>query len=54
MDLARRSYWPSLGGGPGLTYLLERFVPRLEAAGLGEVAKAALTGNPRAAFALRR
>ncbi|MEU4224928.1 hypothetical protein AB0F17_11585 [Nonomuraea sp. NPDC026600] len=54
MDLARRSYWPSLGGGPGLPYLLERFVPRLEAAGLGEVAKAALTGNPRAAFALRR
>ncbi|MEV1238643.1 phosphotriesterase [Nonomuraea sp. NPDC050022] len=54
MDLARRSYWPSLGGGPGLTYLLERFVPRLEAAGLGEVAKAALIGNPRAAFALRR
>lgn len=53
MDLARRSYWPSLGGGPGLPYLLERFVPRLEAAGLGEVAKAALTGNPRAAFALR-
>ncbi|MCA2223965.1 phosphotriesterase family protein [Nonomuraea aurantiaca] len=54
MDLARRSYWPSLGGGPGLTYLLERFVPRLEAAGLGEVAKAALIDNPRAAFALRR
>ncbi|MFG1960357.1 phosphotriesterase [Nonomuraea sp. NPDC049028] len=54
MDLARRSYWPSLGGGPGLTYLLGRFVPRLEAAGLGEVAKAALIGNPRAAFALRR
>ena len=54
MDLARRSYWPSHGGGPGLPYLLERFVPRLEAAGLGEVAKAALIGNPRAAFALRR
>lgn len=54
MDLARRSYWPSLGGGPGLPYLLERFVPRLEAAGLGEVAKAALTRNALAAFALRR
>ncbi|MFC4008904.1 phosphotriesterase [Nonomuraea purpurea] len=52
-DLARRSYWPALGGGPGLTYLLERFVPRLEAAGLGDVAKAALTANPRTAFALR-
>ncbi|GAA3222271.1 phosphotriesterase family protein [Nonomuraea helvata] len=53
MDLARRSYWPGLGGGPGLTYLLERFVPRLEAAGLGETAKSALTANPHAAFALR-
>ncbi|MET7336599.1 hypothetical protein [Nonomuraea sp. NPDC005650] len=53
MDLARRSYWPGLGGGPGLTYLLKRFVPRLEAEGLGEAAKAALIANPRAAFALR-
>lgn len=53
MDLARRSYWPSLGGGPGLAYLLDRFVPRLEAAGLGEVARAALTGNAAAAFAIR-
>ncbi|MEV0150340.1 MULTISPECIES: hypothetical protein [unclassified Nonomuraea] len=54
MDLARRSIWPSLGGGPGLTYLLDRFVPRLKAAGLGDVATAALTENPGAAFALRR
>lgn len=53
MDLARRSYWPHLGGGPGLTYLLERFVPRLEAAGLGEVVAAALTRNPSAVFELR-
>lgn len=53
MDLARRSYWPSLGGGPGLTYLLDRFVPRLAAAGLADLAEAALTSNARAAFALR-
>ncbi|MFI6604186.1 phosphotriesterase [Nonomuraea sp. NPDC050536] len=53
MDLARRSYWPSLGGGPGLPYLLERFVPRLQAAGLGDVAEAALTANAHTAFALR-
>lgn len=52
-DLARRSYWPAYGGGPGLDYLLTVFVPRLRAAGLGEVADAALTANPRHAFQLR-
>ncbi len=52
-DLARRSYWRTLGGGPGLGYLLERFVPRLRAEDLGEVADAALTGNAHRAFALR-
>ena len=44
-DLARRSYWTSLGGGPGLDYLLTTFVPRLEAMGLGEVAQKALVTN---------
>ncbi|NGN62343.1 aryldialkylphosphatase [Streptomyces sp. A7024] len=53
-DLARRSYWTTLGGGPGLPYLLRTFVPRLRAAGLGSTADAALTGNPRRALALRR
>jgi 5-phospho-D-xylono-1,4-lactonase len=35
-DLARRSYWPSYGrwGGPGLTYILWRFVPWLREAGI--------------------
>ncbi len=35
-DLARRSYWPSYGawGGPGLTYILWRFVPWLISEGL--------------------
>ncbi len=35
-DLARKSYWPSYGnwGGPGLTYILWRFVPWLYAEGL--------------------
>ncbi|MGL4651116.1 MAG: phosphotriesterase family protein [Caldilineaceae bacterium] len=28
-DLARRSYWRSYGGGPGLDYLLAVFTPRL-------------------------
>jgi predicted metal-dependent phosphotriesterase family hydrolase len=52
-DLARRSYWPAYGGGPGLDYLLTVFVPRLVRAGLGDVADAALLHNPRAALQLR-
>ncbi len=39
-DLARRSYWPSYGGwgGPGLTYILWRFVPWLREAGVDDAA----------------
>lgn len=46
-DLARRSYHPAWGGGPGLAYLLEQFVPRLRAHGLseGEV-RSLLVDNP--------
>lgn len=37
-DLARRSYWPGYGtgGGPGLTYILWRFVPWLREEGLSD------------------
>jgi 5-phospho-D-xylono-1,4-lactonase len=37
-DLARKSYWPSYntGGGPGLTYILWRFIPWLRSEGLSE------------------
>lgn len=37
-DLGRKSYWPSYGtgGGPGLTYILWRFVPWLRSEGLSE------------------
>jgi 5-phospho-D-xylono-1,4-lactonase len=52
MDLARRSYYPSYGGGPGLGYLLETFVPRLRAEGLGEVVELLLIKNPARAFAM--
>jgi 5-phospho-D-xylono-1,4-lactonase len=52
MDLARRSYWASLGGGPGLAYILDKFVPRLRGH-LGDQAVAdILTGNPAAALRL--
>ena len=53
MDLARRSYWRSLGGGPGLGWLLDRYVPRLHQMGLTEQTKQALTANAHSAFAFR-
>ncbi len=49
-DLARKSYWPAYGtgGGPGLTYILWRFVPWLRSEGLAEEAlQAILVENPR-------
>ncbi len=52
-DLARRSYWRSLGGGPGLSYLLDRFIPRLEAEGLGDAVRAILVDNPARALSFR-
>jgi 5-phospho-D-xylono-1,4-lactonase len=35
-DTARRSYWKSYGGGPGLDYLLAIFTPRLREEGFSE------------------
>ncbi|CAG0996212.1 Phosphotriesterase homology protein [Gammaproteobacteria bacterium] len=48
-DLARKSYWPSYGtgGGPGLTYILWRFVPWLRSEGVREEAiQDLLVNNP--------
>ncbi len=48
-DLARKSYWPAYGawGGPGLTYILWRFVPWLSAEGLSnEIITAILIHTP--------
>ena len=36
MDAARRQYWRSYGGAPGLTYLLEDFSGQLRGAGLDD------------------
>lgn len=36
MDAARRKYWRSYGGSPGLTFLLKDFSQQLLGAGLGE------------------
>ncbi|MBI3975415.1 MAG: phosphotriesterase-related protein [Armatimonadetes bacterium] len=47
-DLGRPSYWVSYGGGPGLDYVLTRFVPRLREAGVPEDAiRDLLVNNPR-------
>lgn len=53
-DLARKSYWPSygFGNGPGLTYILWRFVPWLLEQGVArEVIDDLLIRNPARAFA---
>lgn len=36
MDAARRKYWHSYGGKPGLGFLLRDFVPQLQSAGLSQ------------------
>ncbi len=56
-DLARKSYWPSYGGwgGPGLTYILWRFVPWLREAGLdGARVEAMLLHTPARVLQLVR
>lgn len=47
-DLGRPSYWRSYGGGPGLDFVLTRFVPRLREEGVSDVAiQDLLENNPR-------
>jgi 5-phospho-D-xylono-1,4-lactonase len=53
-DMARRSYWPSygFGKGPGLTYILWRFVPWMLEEGIPlEAVEAMLVQNPAQLFA---
>jgi phosphotriesterase-related protein len=53
--MARKSYWPSYGtgGGPGLTYILLRFVPWLRSEGVSEEAiQDLLIHNPARALAI--
>jgi 5-phospho-D-xylono-1,4-lactonase len=46
-DLARRTYLEAWGGSPGYRYILESFLPRLRAAGLGEEqARTLVVDNP--------
>jgi 5-phospho-D-xylono-1,4-lactonase len=52
MDLGRRDYLRAYGGGPGMTYLVETFVPRLRRRIGDDATNAILVANPAAAFAL--
>lgn len=47
-DLGRPSYWRSYGGGPGLDFVLTRFIPRLRDEGFDQsVIEDLLINNPR-------
>ena len=50
-DMARRSYWKAYGGGPGIAYTLQHFVPRLRNEGFSaEDIHQMLVTNPARAF----
>lgn len=54
MDAARRKYWRSYGGGPGLAFLLREFVPQLKDAGLKQSdVDTIFVHNPRRCYAFR-
>ena len=56
-DMARRSSWPAygFGKGPGLTYILWRFIPWLISSGVSvQTARQILSGNPAAFLAWRK
>jgi phosphotriesterase-related protein len=46
-DVARSSRYVEYGGGPGLAYLGERFIPKLRAATSDEIVMEVLTKNPQ-------
>jgi 5-phospho-D-xylono-1,4-lactonase len=52
MDLGRRDYLRAYGGGPGMAYLVETFVPRLRRRVGDAATDAILAANPATAFAL--
>jgi predicted metal-dependent phosphotriesterase family hydrolase len=53
MDLGRRDYFRAFDGGPGMRYLMDRFVPRLRRR-LGDAATdAILVANPARVYAVR-
>ncbi len=54
-DSSKASYWKACGGGPGHSYILDKFIPRLHAAGIPETAtNVMLVDNAARAFRLRK
>ncbi|WP_078382475.1 phosphotriesterase family protein [Sutcliffiella halmapala] len=54
-DFALRSYWKAYGGGPGMAYLLETFIPRLKKQGIpAETVNRFITQNPQNAYSLKK
>jgi 5-phospho-D-xylono-1,4-lactonase len=51
-DVARRSSFASYGGMPGMAYLPERFVPRIERSAGAELVRRVLVENPARALAM--
>jgi phosphotriesterase-related protein len=52
LDLGRRDYFRAYGGGPGLAYLMETFVPRLRSRIGDDGVQKILVDNPAQAFAM--
>lgn len=54
-DFALRSYWKAYGGGPGMSCLLDYFVPRLVNEGIPQTAiDKWLQSNPQRAYSIRQ
>ncbi|HEY3755676.1 MAG TPA: hypothetical protein VGL42_05965 [Opitutaceae bacterium] len=54
MDAARRSYWKSYGGGPGLEFLLGEFSKRMQAEGIGaDLLECLFVNTPRRTYCFR-
>ena len=52
LDLGQRDYFRSYGGGPGLAYLMDSFVPRLRRRVGDDVIRKILVDTPARAFAM--
>ena len=54
LDLGQRDYFRAFGGGPGLRYLMSRFVPRLRRRIGDDAVHRILVENPARAFAIAK
>jgi len=54
LDLGQRDYFRSYGGGPGLTYLMGTFVPRLRSRIGEDAVRKILVDSPARAFAMSK